>query len=124
LNQVFVNKLHKALCLDYVKSHGKSISQLNNWHISYSYLGSIFDLLHVSDTNDETLFPSAVEELKSLGYVTEQQYGFSLTELGLKVGTMSFSQKSLNFLNSNPGIISSLALLVATVSLYFSYIKL
>jgi hypothetical protein len=124
LNHIFVNKIHKALCSKYVESHGKSISQLSDWYISFTDLGSISDRLLASDTKDETIVPNAIDELISLGYVTEQKFGFSLTELGLKTGTMSFSQKSINFINCNPGIISSLALLVAIISLYFSYIKL
>ena len=129
MNQQFVNKLHKALCRCYVASNGKSISQLSNWKISYTELFSLPELLAVvhkfdHDTNDQALVPNAIEELKSLGYVTEQDLGFSLTESGLKAGTISFIQKSLNFLNGNPGIFSSLALLVASISLYFSYIKL
>lgn len=129
MNQKFVNKLHKALCRYYVANYGKSISQLSNWKFSYCECVSIPELLevvykHDPDTNDDTLVPNALDELKSLGYVTELDVEFSLTELGLKAGTISFGQKSLNFLNSNPGIISSLALLVASISLYFSYIKL
>ncbi len=128
MNQKFVNKLHKALCRCYVASNGKSISQLSDWKISYTELCELPGLseLHKldSDNNDEPFMINAIEELISLGYVTKQDLGFSLTELGLKAGTMSFIQKSLNFLNGNPGFISSLALLVASISLYFSYIKL
>jgi len=97
--------------------------------VSFTDLCSLPELLtvihkHDPDTNDQELVPNTLEELKVLGYVNEQHLGFSLTELGLKAGTMSFIQKSLNFLNSNPGIISILALLVAFISLYLSYIKL
>jgi hypothetical protein len=125
LNHKFVNKIHKALCSYYVARNGKSISQLSNWEISYTDFYSLPELLAVANKSDlDTNVPNAIEELKILGYVTDQELGFSLTELGLKVGTISFRQKSLNFLNDNPGVISSLALLVASISLYFSYIKL
>ena len=128
MNSVFVNELHKAICKYYVDNYGYSVSQLSSWKFSYCECVTIPELSTVvykydPDTLDETMLPNALDELKTLGYLTEFDVNFSLTELGLKNGTFSTLNKCLNFLNQNPGIaviISLFSLLVSITALYVS----
>ena len=128
MNSAFVNELHKAICKYYVDNYGNSISQLISWKFSYCECVTIPELLAVvhkydPDTLNETMLPNALDELKSLGYLSEIDVGFFLTESGLRQGTSTRFSKCLNFLNKNPGvavIISMFSLLVSITALYIS----
>ena len=129
MSEKFVKELHRALCNYYVSQNGKSISRLQSWRFNLAECVTIPELKKVVDKfiTDETrdsLVRNAFDEMTIKGYLVRLEWGYNLTELGLQAGTRNLLDSILDSLNRNPGLISTLALIISVIALYISYSKL
>jgi hypothetical protein len=131
MNKKFIDEIHPALCRYYVANFGNSISNLSLWRFNCMECVSIPELKKVYDKfdceqNNESMVIDAFEELAAKGYLNKLDWGYNLSEVGLKLGLQGKVSLTLVFLNKNPGIaiiVSVLALSVSICALFLSWSK-
>ena len=131
MNKKFVNDLHKGICCYYVKHYGWSIGRLPEWKFNFVETATLKEIREAIkkydiDNSDENPVPDAFKELVAKGYLNALEWGFNLTEEGLRSGTRNVFASILLFLNKNPGvsiIISMIALVVSIVAVLISINK-
>lgn len=125
MNRRLVRDALKMLCWKYVSDNKDSIANLSTYKFSYS----VFVYLSGKPgwdkeiMEDGDLMGAIVDELESRGYVVQRSQFFYLTEKGLKAGTNNMFQKTMGWLNANPGlaiVISFISLVVSIAALYLS----
>ncbi len=120
-------KLLRAICRYYVKEYGGLAGELHSWKFNFVETVTIPELNKVVNKyeSDENLVPKLFKELAMLGYLSEEDWGYTLTEKGLTEGTQSTFGKVINYLNKNPGfaiIVSFISLAVAVGALFIGYL--
>lgn len=128
MNEKLVNEALKLLCKKYKADNGSSISNLARHKFSYDVFVDLDEKSKLSRKiqEDINLMGRIVDELDTQGNVVNKYDQFHLTEKGFKVGTENFLQKSIRYLNTNPGfaiVISFISLLVSLVALFVSSTK-
>ena len=127
MNHEFIKELHKSICRYYIKEFGGLVSQLKSWNFNVADCVTIPEIKVVVDqyctglTIDQ-MIPKAFDELVEHGYLEEREWGYSLTDSGLKHGTQGRIKKAINYLNHNPGLAIVISIISLVVSI-FAYIK-
>tara|TARA_R110001592_G_scaffold325236_1_gene605089 strand:- start:1321 stop:1791 length:471 start_codon:yes stop_codon:yes gene_type:complete len=127
VNHKFIKELHKSICRSYIKKFGGLVSQLKSWNFNFADCVTIPEIKVVVDqyctsSTIDQMIPKAFEELVEQGYLEEREWGYSLTDSGLKHGSQGVIKKIINYLNQNPGlaIVISIISLVVSISVYIN----
>lgn len=131
VDENLVKDLHKGICRYYVEYYGLSIGKLPEWTFHFVEAATLKEIREAIekydiDNIDGNTLADAFDELVAKGFLKRLDWGFNLTEEGLRAGTRNVFSTILLFLNKNSGIsilVSAIALVVSIAALLISVNK-